>query len=99
MLTPKWDDSMSTSKTTQSDLDSKRLIVITSYNSAQYQVEEIMWDETPNSVEFLYKHVDEFTKQKKEAKVTLYDYMQLRYKITLAPWELKQPVLKLSQRG
>ncbi len=98
MLTPKWEGSESQS-TTQSDLDARRLVVITSYNSASYQIEEILWDQTPETVTFFWKQRDPQTGQVNSGKVNLVQYMELHYKIKLRPDELRQPVLKLSQRG
>jgi hypothetical protein len=43
LLTPKFDDTKSQSSA-QSDIDARRLVVITAYNSASYQVESILWD-------------------------------------------------------
>ena len=45
-LCPKFDDTKSQSSA-QSDIDSRRLVVITSYNSASYQIENILFDENP----------------------------------------------------
>ena len=98
LLTPKWDDSKSQSSG-QSDVDSRRLVVITQYNSASYQIEEILWDETPLTVKFEYKQKDESSSGYKKMTLNLKEYMEVRYKIKLAPFELKQPVLRLSQRG
>jgi hypothetical protein len=43
LLCPKYDDS--TSQTSrQSEVDARRMVVITSYNSASYQIEEIKWN-------------------------------------------------------
>jgi len=42
-LTPKFDDTKSQSSS-QSDIDARRLVVITSYNTASYQIDSIKWD-------------------------------------------------------
>ena len=42
---PKFDDSKST-MSGQSDVDKRRIVVITNYNSASYQIESILWDKT-----------------------------------------------------
>ena len=51
MLTPKWDDSTSQASG-QSSTDSRRIVVITSYNSASYQIEKILWDTNAASQKF-----------------------------------------------
>ena len=45
-LCPKFDDTKSQSSS-QSAVDARRLVVITSYNSASYQIDSIVWDKTP----------------------------------------------------
>ncbi len=97
-LCPKFDDTKSQSSA-QSDIDARRLVVITSYNSASYQIESILWDETPQSITFEWKERDPVTKNVTKSKVTLAEYMQRKYKIRLENWELNQPILKLQQRG
>jgi len=73
--------------------------VITQYNSASYQVEEILWDETPLTIKFEWKQKEDQSSGYKKSTVNLAEYMQKRYNIKLANQELKQPVLRLSQRG
>lgn len=51
-LTPKWDNEST------NDSVHKPFVVITAYNSATYQVEEILWDETPVTIEFEWKQRD-----------------------------------------
>jgi hypothetical protein len=89
MLCPKWDDSRSQASG-QSDVDASRLVVITAYNSASYQIEQILWDETPLTLSFGWKERDPTTGSViNHPKVTLAEYMQQRYKIQLKPYELK----------
>jgi hypothetical protein len=59
-LCPKFDDSKSTTSG-QSDVDARRIVVITSYNSASYQIESILWDKNANSQKFLWKERDPVT--------------------------------------
>lgn len=73
--------------------------MITQYNSASYQVEEILWDETPQTIKFEWKQKDDQSSGYKKSTVNLAEYMLKRYNIKLANHELKQPVLRLSQRG
>ena len=44
MLCPKFDDSSSDTSGKQSQIDASRIVVITKYNSCQYQIEKILWD-------------------------------------------------------
>ena len=74
------------------------MVVITQYNTASYQIEDILWDETPQTIKFEWKRKDATQGQMKSI-ISLADYMEQRYKIKLGPHELKQPVLRLSQRG
>lgn len=96
-LCPKWDDSKSQTSG-QSSVDARRIVVITQYNTASYQIEEILWDETPISITFALKERDPTTGAVIHSKVNLAEYMRKRYKIELTPQELRQPILKLSQR-
>lgn len=84
MLTPKWDDTKSQTSG-QSDVDARRLVVITQYNSASYQIEEILWDETPETVKFEWKQRDPKSQEVQKSVVSLAQYMKLRYNITLDP--------------
>ena len=97
LLTPKFDDTKSQASG-QSDIDARRLVVITSYNSASYQVEEILWDETPKSMTFEWKERDETGKVTKQ-KISVGQYLEKRWNLKLRPDELTQPLLKLSSRG
>ncbi len=69
--------------------------MITQYNSASYQIEEILWDETPTSMTFDWKDIDE-TGKITRSKLTVAEYLQKRWKINLSADELKQPLLKLT---
>ncbi|TNV84199.1 hypothetical protein FGO68_gene5845 [Halteria grandinella] len=98
-LTPKWDDSKSQSSF-QSELDSSRLVVITSYNSASYQIEEILWKETPRSIQFFWKKRDPNTgKVISNDKINLAEYLEARYSIKLDREEYNQPILALTHNG
>ena len=57
ILAPKWDDSKSQASG-QSEVDARRLVVITSYNTAQYQIETIDWEASPARTEFTLKTRD-----------------------------------------
>jgi hypothetical protein len=46
LLTPKFDNT-SSETSSQGEIDSRRLVVITSYDSATFQVESIIWDKNP----------------------------------------------------
>lgn len=96
MLTPKFDDTQS--QASQSSTDARRLVVITSYNSASYQIEHILWDETPISKKFEWKERDETGKVTKSF-VSVAEYLEKRWNVVLKRDELKQPLLMLSQRG
>ena len=96
-LTPKWDDTKS-SLSGQSSTDARRLVVITSYNSASYQIEHILWDETPSTKKFEWKERDE-TGRTRKSTVTVAEYLEKRWKVKLRVEELNQPLLMLSQRG
>lgn len=69
--------------------------MITSYNSASYQIETILWEDTPRTITFEWKERDPVTKNVTKSKVNLAEYMLKRYQIKLDNWELNQPVLKL----
>jgi hypothetical protein len=47
---------------------------------------------------FDYKHKDE-NGQVTKMKISVADYLKHRYNIDLHPWELKIPLLHLTQRG
>ncbi len=72
--------------------------MITSYNSASYQIESIIWDETPKSMTFDWKETDETGKVTK-SKVTVAEYLEKRWGEKLNADEFKQPLLKLTARG
>jgi hypothetical protein len=97
LLTPKFDDTKS-SASGQSSTDASRLVVITSYNSASYQIESIIWDETPKSKTFDWKEIDETGKVTK-SKVTVAEYLERRWGVKLTADEFKQPLLQLTARG
>jgi hypothetical protein len=97
LLTPKFDDTTS-SASGQSSTDASRLVVITSYNSASYQIESIIWDETPKSKTFDWKEIDETGKVTK-SKVTVAEYLERRWGVKLTADEFKQPLLQLTARG
>jgi hypothetical protein len=82
----------------QSATDARRLVVITSYNSASYQIEHILWDETPATKKFEWKDRDE-TGRVTKSNVTVAEYLEKRWKVKLSQNELNQPLLMLSQRG
>jgi hypothetical protein len=69
--------------------------VITNYRPRSYQIEQILWDETPRSMSFIWKRTDETGKVLK-TKVTVEEYMKLAYDIKLEPHELNQPLLMLT---
>lgn len=97
LLAPKFDDNKST-LSQQSDIDRRRITVITTYNPQVYQVEEIMWDLNPKNYTFSYKERDPITGRViANDNVTLGEYLQKRYNIKLAAWEYNQPLLKLSK--
>jgi hypothetical protein len=100
LLCPKFDDSTSASgMSTQSDVDARRIVVITSYNSASYQIEKILWDTNANTQKFLWKEKDQVTGQVTKHNISVGEYFEKRYKTKLAPWEAKLPLLYLTQRG
>lgn len=72
--------------------------MITSYNSASYQIESIIWDETPKSKTFDWKETDETGKVTK-SKVTVAEYLERRWGVKLTADEFKQPLLQLTARG
>lgn len=74
-------------------------MVITSYNSASYQIESILWDKNANSQKFLWKERDPITGNVTKQDISVTQYMEKRYKIVLAPWEAKLPLLFMTQRG
>jgi hypothetical protein len=45
----------------QSDVDARRIVVITSYNSASYQIEKIIWDTDAAKQKFEWKEKDPVT--------------------------------------
>ena len=49
MLTPKYSDDSTSQSSRQSEVDSRRLVVITQYNTASYQIEKILWEANPRS--------------------------------------------------
>lgn len=60
LLCPKFDDTKSTTSG-QSDIDARRIVVITGYNSASYQIESILWEKNANNQKFLWKERDPIT--------------------------------------
>ena len=100
-LCPKWSDSASESSRmskAQSDVDASRLVVITNYNSASYQIEEIMWDLNPYNKTFIWKQRDPSSGVVTKSKVTLAEYMVAKYsdKTNIKNIDKNQPLLRLS---
>jgi len=54
------------------------MVVITQYNTASYQIEDILWDETPQTIKFEWKRKDKTQGQMKSI-ISLADYMEQRY--------------------
>lgn len=79
-LCPKYEDNES-QMSAQSDIDKRRLVVITSYNSASYQIELILWDQNPLKITFMWNERDPLTGNVSNSKVNLAEYLQRRYKI------------------
>ena len=98
LLCPKFDDSQSQSSG-QSDIDARRIVVITSYNSASYQIEKILWDVNANTQKFVWKKKDPVTNMVTRSEISVAQYFEQRYGKQLAPWEAKLPLLYLTQRG
>jgi hypothetical protein len=96
-LCPKYDDSQSQSSG-QSSIDAKRIVVITNYNSASYQIEKILWENNAKNQKFEWKQRDKATGIVTTENVSVQQYLEKVYKITLAPWEVNLPLLYLTQR-
>jgi hypothetical protein len=47
----------------------------------------------------VWKQRDPNTNATTKSKISVAQYMEKRWKVTLAPWELKQPLLRLTTRG
>lgn len=80
-LCPKFDDSTSASgMSTQSDVDARRIVVITSYNSASYQIEKILWDTDASRQKFEWKEKDPATGMVTKQIISVAEYFTKRYK-------------------
>lgn len=91
LLCPKYteEEQKLMSREEQSQLDASRLVVITSYNSNAYQVDEIMWDENPTTIKFKYKEPGPLDEKPIEKVITIAEYLFIRYGIRLKDFELK----------
>ncbi|TNV70912.1 hypothetical protein FGO68_gene12174 [Halteria grandinella] len=101
-LTPDFEDDKSSFDDTRSEnsfAEKSRLVVITSYNSREYQIEGIEWQKNPKVYQFLYNKKDPITGNTSLIMISLAEYMEERYKIVLKGNELKQPLLYLQHEG
>ena len=96
-LCPKFDDSKS-QISTQSNIDARRIVVITSYNSASYQIDSIKWDTNAATQKFWFKERNPVTREVLKQHITVAEYLKKQYKITLSPYDAKLPLLHLTQR-
>lgn len=66
-------------------MDARRLVVITSYNTAQYQIETIDWEASPARTEFTLKTRDPNTGKVTKEKISVAAYLEKKWKVRLSP--------------
>ena len=75
------------------------MVIITKYNSKQYFINDIDFNQNPVSFSFNTAKVQPGEKPSEDTQVRMVDYMANKYNVTISQEKLKQPLLVVNRKS